>query len=63
MRGTKRIVFAFIPSRESGYATLHTQLTHTFAPAGQNFVRIGLVPYIPYQLVMRRIKNIMQGDG
>ena len=33
------------------------------APAGEHLVRIGLVAHVPHQAVVRRVEDIMQGDG
>ena len=50
MCGTKSVIFTFIAARKSGYTPLHAQLTHATSPAGQNFVRVGLMTNIPNNL-------------
>ena len=63
MRGTKSVIFAFVTPRKSGNTALHTQFAHAFTAAGKNFVSISLMSDIPYQTIIRRVKNIMQGDS
>ncbi len=63
MAGAKGVVFALCPSRETGNAAGLAQAFHGLASTRQNLVRVGLVAHIPYQAVIRRIEDIMQGDG
>ncbi len=62
MRGAERVVFAFGALGEAGQAAALPQRANAVAPAGENFVRIGLVADIPDQPVRRRIEDIMQRD-
>ena len=39
------------------------QRSHALAPAGQNFVRIGLVAHVPHQAVARGVEHIVQRHG
>ena len=63
MTHAKSVELAFATFRETGYATVHTQLSHAFAPTGQHLVGIGLVADVPDQTVFRRIEDIVQRDG
>jgi hypothetical protein len=36
---------------------------HAFTPPGEHLVRVGLVADIPDQAVVRRIEDVVQGDG
>ncbi len=47
------------PDRPSALA----QRLHAVAPSGQDLVRIGLMADIPDDAVLRRVEDIMQGDG
>ena len=35
----------------------------TLTSAGQYLMSVGLMTYVPYQLVIRRVKHIMQSYG
>jgi hypothetical protein len=63
MRGTERIIFAFRPFGETGKSAAGTQRANPIAPAGQDFVRIGLVSNVPNQSVCRGIEYVMQRNG
>ena len=63
MRGAERVVFAFGALGEAGEAAALAQRADAVAPAGQDFVRIGLVADVPDQPVVRRVEDIMQRDG
>ena len=63
MRRAEGVVLAFRAARKAGDTARHAQLRHAFAPAGQDFVRVSLVSYVPDQAVARRVKNVMQRDG
>ena len=62
MAGAKSVVIAFFPARKTGNAAALTQGFHGFAPSGQNLVRVGLVAYIPDNLVCRSVVHVMQGN-
>ena len=63
VRRSKRIILALSSLGEPGKPALLAQRTHEMAAFGQNFMRITLVSYIPYQTIMRRVENGMQRDG
>ena len=47
-------------TRKSAHGTVGME---GVSPAGKDFVSVGLVTYIPEQLVVRGIENIVQRDG
>ena len=63
MGGAETVVFAFGAFGESGQTAALAKGANAVAPAGQNLVRIGLVPDIPDQPVARRIEEVVQRDG
>ena len=63
MSGAERIVVALRPLGEAGQAVFHPQGADTVTAAGQDLVRIGLMPDIPDKPVIRRVENIVQGNG
>ena len=63
MRGAERVVFALRAPGEAGQPAALTQGADAVAPAGQYLVRIGLVPDIPDQPVLRRVEHRMDRDG
>ena len=63
MGSAKGVVFAFFTTRKARDAAQLAQRWHALAPTGQDLVRIGLVPHIPHQPVVRRVENVVQGDG
>ena len=63
MRGAEWVVDAFAALGETGNATGLTQRPHAGTAAGEDFVRVGLVPDVPDQSVARRIEYAMQGNG
>ncbi len=63
MRGAEGVVFALAAARKTRDTVQLTQRVHPVAATGQNLVRIGLMPDIPYDAVVRRIEHVMQGDG
>ena len=60
MRRAERIIFALRPLGEAGKAARLAQSADAVAPAGQDFMRIGLVPDVPDDAVARRVENIME---
>src|SRR5690606_32910752 len=54
---------AFTAPREGREAVLLAQGSHLLAAAGENLVRIGLVPHIPEQPVFRGLVDVVQGNG
>ena len=63
MRRTEGIVFALTPFGEARKPAALAQCADAIAPPCQNLMRIGLVPDIPDQPVMRCVKNRMHRDG
>ena len=63
MSRAERIVFALRPFREAGKSAALSQRPDAAASPGQDFVRIGLMPDVPDQAVLRRVEHIMKGDG
>ena len=62
MRRAERVVLAFGALGEAGQAAALAQGADPVAAAGQDLVRIGLMPDIPDQPVARRVEDIMQRD-
>ena len=60
MRGTKRVVFTFDPSREAGQSTTLSKGSNTVPPTGQNLVRITLMTDIPDQPIGRGLEHMVQ---
>ncbi len=62
MRRAERVVFALRAARKPGRPVRHAQPAHPRAPAGQDLVRIGLVPDVPDDPVVRGVEHVMQRD-
>ena len=62
MTRAERVVDAFTAIGKARQTPTLAQGQHLFAPTGKDLVRITLVPDIPYQPVIRGVKNMMQGD-
>ena len=60
MGGAERIVFALGALGEAGKAAALAQGADAVAPAGQDFVRIGLMADVPDDAVARRVEDVMQ---
>ena len=63
MTNAKGVVFALGALGKTGDAAVRAQLGHACAASGEDLVGIGLMAYVPDQTVIRRIENVMQGDG
>ncbi len=63
MADAKGVVGAFTATREGGQTVLLAQAGHLFAAAGENLVRVGLMANVPQQAVVRRVIDVVQGDG
>ena len=63
MRGAEGIVFALAAAGEAGQAAALAQGADSVAPAGENFMRIGLMPDVPDQPVAGGFENRVQRDG
>ena len=57
------VVFALRTVGEGAHAALGADGGHPVLAPGQYLVRVGLVAYIPDQLVFRGVEDVMQGDG
>ena len=60
MRRPERVVFALRPLGKARQPAALPQRADAVAPAGQNLVRIGLVPDVPDQPVRRRVEHVVQ---
>ena len=63
MRRSEGVVLGLRALRKARQPLPHAQLVHAIASAGQYLVPIGLMPHIPHQPVVRRVKNIVQRNG
>ena len=59
----KRVVRALFSHREGGDSPCLSQRVHPLTTARQNLMRVGLVTYIPDQVIVRRIEAVVKGDG
>ena len=62
MRGAERVVLALAAAGESRRPARHPQPAHLGAAAGEDLVRIGLVPDVPHDAVVRRVERVVQRD-
>ena len=60
VRRAERVVLALRPPREARQAAALPQRADPVAPAGQDLVRVGLVPDVPDQPVPRRVEDLVQ---
>ena len=60
MANAECVIFAFAAFRKTTQAIVFSISRKFFSSAGKNFMAISLVAYVPYQLVIGGIKNIMQ---
>ena len=63
MADSESVILAFTALREASQPTVLAHGMHAVAPPGQHFVRVSLVPDIPYYSIMRCIEDMMQGDS
>src|SRR4051794_40788260 len=63
MGGPERIVFAFAAPREPAEPPALAKRPDSVAPPGDDLVRIGLVPDVPDQFVVRGVEYIMGRNG
>src|SRR5690606_1219949 len=59
----KGVILAFTSFRETGNTTEHPVGVEFVTASGEYLVAIGLVAYIPYQQVTRRIVHVMKRHG
>ncbi len=62
MSRTEGIVFAFSPLGKTGQAVLLAERAYAVAAAGQNLVRVGLVPNVPDNSIVGRVKDMMKSN-
>ena len=62
MTAAEGIVLALFAFRERRETAFFFDRMQQIAPAGQHFVRVGLVTDIPDQPVVRRVEYVVQGD-
>ena len=60
MANAEIVIFRFATFGETGQAAVLAHGVHTVAAAGEHFVRIALVAYVPNQVIIRRVIHIMQ---
>ena len=63
VRGAEGVVFAFVAARETADAVQLAQRVHAVAPAGEDFVGVGLVAHIPDQPVFGCVEHVVQRHG
>lgn len=63
MPHAESIVLTFRPFRETAQTFVLPVCVKNLSPSGQNFVAVSLVPHIPYELIVRRVEDVMQCDG
>jgi hypothetical protein len=61
--GAEGIVRALGPLEEAGQAVLLAQRVEAVAAAGEQLVRVALVPHVPDELIARGLEHVMQRDG
>ena len=57
------VVIALHALRKAAQAAPLPQGAHALTPASENFVRVGLVAYVPHQTVLGGVEHIVQCDG
>ena len=62
VRGAEGVVDALGAPREARRPAGHPQPLHRRAPAGEDLVRVGLVPDVPDDAVARRVVDVVQRD-
>ena len=63
MSADKRVVFTLFRRGEGTYAVQLAVSAERFAPSRQYLVSVGLMAHIPHDAIIRRIIDIMQGNG
>src|SRR2546421_80915 len=56
----KHVILRFVSTQEAANAAVLFYSRQELAPAGQNFVRIRLMPHVPNKTVVRRLKSVVQ---
>src|SRR5699024_10734215 len=62
MSPAKGIIITLFSAWETTYSMITPVGMKFFSPAGQNFMAISLMPYIPNQQIPRSVKDIMQSN-
>ena len=60
MPGHKGVVRAFLRVREAGQAAAAAQRIKPVVPAGQQFMRVALVPHVEQQRILRQVQLAVQ---
>ena len=63
MTGIKRVVRALGTFRKTREPVLLSERKKPVRPAGEEFVRIALMAYVPYDFIVRRLKYPVQRDS
>ena len=63
MRSAKGVIFTLCTLSKARQATALANSTHTVSAPRKDFMRITLMTHIPYQLVIWRIKQVMNSHG
>ena len=63
MADAERVVFTLGTTRKRREAVFLLDSCQTVPAAGQHFVRIGLMPDVPDQTVIRCLEHVMQRNG
>ncbi len=61
--GIEGIARTLLPLRKSAQPPVLPERVKLILAPGENFVRVGLMPHIPYQLVLREMKEQVQRHG
>ena len=59
MTGSEAVMIAFASLRESTDTATNAECIELLAPAGQQLVCIALMPYVKYDMIVRRGKHAM----
>ena len=62
MPDAKDVIHTFGPEWKGRYALGLTKRVHGLAAARQDLVWIGLMPYVPYQIVIWGVEDVVQGN-
>jgi hypothetical protein len=57
------IILTFGTLGKTGNALIYSVGMKKFAAAGKNFMSVGLMTYVPNQLIVGSIENVVQGNG
>ena len=57
MTGIKGVALTLRPLRKAAHAAVFTQLIKSFPAPGQELMRIGLMPHVPDDLILRQVSH------